>query len=137
LKRVAVTVEQAPLVLELPSDPESATSARHAACRYAERVGADPEAVGIAVAEAVANAIVHGYRDGRRGTIVVRVRSDQGALHVSVADSGNGMAPHPMADGLGLGLSLIGHVSDRFEIQSFDEGGTLLMMRFGLSGEAA
>ena len=128
--------DQAPLVLELPSDPESATSARHAACDYAERAGADPEAVGIAVAEAVANAIIHGYRDGRRGVILVRVRSEVDALLVTVADSGNGMAPHPSRRGLGIGLSLIGRVSDELEVQSGAERGTLLLMRFPLNGEA-
>jgi stage II sporulation protein AB (anti-sigma F factor) len=120
------------LVLDLPNEPESVTRARHHTRDYAERSGADPESVAIAVSEAVGNAVLHGYRHGRPGTVRVEAESSGGMLSVIVSDSGVGMSPHPPADGLGIGLSLIGHVSDRLEIEGCAGGGTRVAMAFQL-----
>jgi stage II sporulation protein AB (anti-sigma F factor) len=120
------------LVLDLPSEPESVSRARHQTRDYAERSGADPESVAIAVSEAVGNAVLHGYRHGRRGTVRVEAESSGEMLSVVVSDSGVGMSSHPPAEGLGMGLSLIGHVSDRLEIEGCAGGGTRVAMRFQL-----
>jgi stage II sporulation protein AB (anti-sigma F factor) len=120
------------LVLDLPSEPESVSRARHHTRDYAERSGADPEPVAIAVSEALGNAVLHGYRHGRRGTVGVEAESSGEMLSAIVSDSGVGMSPHPHADGLGIGLSLIGHVSDRLEIEGCAEGGTRVAMAFQL-----
>jgi anti-sigma regulatory factor (Ser/Thr protein kinase) len=110
--------------------PASVSRARHATSEYAERVGADPELVATAVSEAVGNAIIHGYRDGRRGLVRVEVGLSGAMLSVIVRDSGVGMSPHPQTKGLGIGLSLIGWASDGLEIDSEAPGGTRVVMKF-------
>ena len=106
--------------------------ARHATREYAERAGADPESVATAVSEAVGNAVIHGYRDGRRGTVRVEARLTGTMLSVIVRDSGVGMSPNPIANGLGVGLMLIGRVSDHLKIDSHTGGGTRVAMGFRL-----
>lgn len=122
----------ASLALDLPSEPSSVSRARHATREYAERAGADPESVAIAVSEAVGNAIIHGYRDGRWGVVRVEARLTGTVLSVIVRDSGVGMSPNPMANGLGVGLSLIGRVSDHLAIETH-KAGTRVAMRFRLA----
>jgi stage II sporulation protein AB (anti-sigma F factor) len=112
----------------------SVSRARHATREYAERAGADPESVATAVSEAVGNSIIHGYRDGRRGTIRVEARLTGARLSVIVRDFGVGMSPNPRANGLGVGLRLIGRVSDHVEIESHTEGGTRVAMWFRVVG---
>ena len=132
----AQKTDRAPLELELPSDATSVGAARHAARNYAEGAGADAEAVSIAVSEAVGNAVRHGYRNGRDGVIRLQATLNGDGLLITVADCGKGMSPHPGSGGLGVGLSLIGRVSDGLEIHSRPDAGTRLRMRF-LSGRSS
>src|SRR5687767_6247829 len=97
-----------PLELRYEAVPASVTAARKRAAEYARDAGAEPEGVELAVAEAVANAVVHGFTDRPSGTIVLSAALDAGSLVVSVTDDGNGMRPNPQRGGLGLGLALIG-----------------------------
>lgn len=119
------------LSLELPAIPESVTRARHAAAALAVEVGVDQEAVGLAVTEAVGNAVIHAFRGADEGRIIVRAELDpDGPLTVSVEDDGAGMRPNPESPGLGLGLSLIGSVAATLRIERLDAGGTRVTMRF-------
>jgi serine/threonine-protein kinase RsbW len=117
--------------LELPSRPESVTRARHAVVEVAERGGVDSGAVGLAVSEAVGNAVIHGFEEGESGTIVLWASMEtDGHLVVSIEDDGAGMRPDPESPGLGLGLSLIGSVANAFRIERLKSGGTRVTMRF-------
>ena len=60
--------------------PASVTAARKRAAEYARDAGAEPEGVELAVAEAVANAVVHGFTDRPSGTIVLSATLDAGSL---------------------------------------------------------
>jgi two-component sensor histidine kinase/putative methionine-R-sulfoxide reductase with GAF domain len=61
-------------------------------------------AVGIVVAELVANALEHAF-DARGGTITVRLRGDNRSVRVSVADNGKGMSGGEEGRSIGLGLA--------------------------------
>lgn len=49
-----------------------------------------------------------------------------------IRDRGAGLAPRADSPGLGLGLGLIAHETDRFEIRAVPEGGTEVLLRFVL-----
>jgi two-component sensor histidine kinase len=100
---------------------------------FVEALGADAQDVGLAVTEAVSNAVAHGFRDGRAGTIVVRVETlVPDTVAVTVSDDGLGISPNLARQGLGLGLALIGRLSSDLEITSLRPHGTRVYMRFPL-----
>jgi anti-sigma regulatory factor (Ser/Thr protein kinase) len=107
-------------------------TARHAAARLANEVGADEFDVKIAISEAVGNVVVHAYREGSPGTIEISGTVDDGKLVISVTDHGVGMSPHPDSPGLGFGLPLIGQVVDDLHVEAGPDG-TCLSMVFALS----
>jgi anti-sigma regulatory factor (Ser/Thr protein kinase) len=119
-----------PIALSLPPLPESVSEARQAVARLADAAGADRDAVELAVAEAVGNAVLHAYRDGRRGTVTVVARHEDDKLVVLVADDGVGIRPNPAARGIGFGLPLIAQLSDGLQITERAGGGAELRMRF-------
>ena len=120
----------APLELRLEAVPPSVTEARVAAAQYAERAGADPGDVELAVAEAVANAVLHAFPGDERGTVTLLATHAGDALDIQVTDDGSGMRPNPDGGGLGLGLALIGRLSESFSVTEPAEGGTSLRMSF-------
>jgi serine/threonine-protein kinase RsbW len=95
--------------------------------------------VGVAVSEALTNAVVHAFRGvGDRGKLVVAVTvREQEWIDVRVSDDGSGMAPRDDSPGLGLGLPLIRHLSDQFDHRRPPGGvGTELWMRFSFTAPA-
>lgn len=118
------------LELHLEAVPASVTEARRRAASYARDVGAEAEGVELAVAEAVANAVVHGFTDRPSGTVILVAGIDGGSLVVRVTDDGSGMRPNPQRGGLGLGLALIGQLTSAFSVTQADGGGTSLKMTF-------
>jgi serine/threonine-protein kinase RsbW/stage II sporulation protein AB (anti-sigma F factor) len=103
----------------------------------ARRCGAGPAAltrIELAVTEAATNVVLHAYRSPGGGRIHVLARLVGGCLQVCVRDDGVGMSPNPASPGLGLGLSLMAHESDRCEIRAAVGGGTEVLMRFELAG---
>ena len=118
--------------LTLPSDSKSVGRARRAVAQLATRLGASVSDVTIAVSEAVGNAVVHAFREGRSGTITLFARHDRGRLLVTVADDGIGMTPNPENAGLGFGIPLITKVCD--DVRSQD--GTQITMCFETGAEA-
>jgi anti-sigma regulatory factor (Ser/Thr protein kinase) len=120
----------APLELRLPAVPPSVTEARSAAARFASGAGADPEDVELAVAEAVANAVLHAFPGSQTGTVTLRGTLTGDALIVQVTDDGSGMRPNPEGGGLGLGLALIGRLTEAFSVSEPETGGTSLRMSF-------
>ena len=122
-----------PIQLRLASEPDSVPMARRVMVDIAGEHGADPEAVAIAVSEAVGNAIIHGYRGDSSGPVTIDARLEADALLIAVADEGVGMSPHPEWAGPGLGLPLIGRFSTSLDIERPPRG-TRLVMRFALGG---
>lgn len=113
------------LALELPADAGSVGEARHAAADLARRVGADEADVKIAVSEAVGNAVIHAYRDRDPGPVRIRGAVKRGKLVFAVSDDGVGMSPNLEAQGLRLGLPLIGKVADDMRIEASGAGTTI------------
>jgi serine/threonine-protein kinase RsbW len=122
-------------VLRLAAEPESASRARRAAVALACEFGADAEArdsIAVAVTEAVANVVVHAYRDGPDGQVEVALRAHGDCMEVVVSDSGVGMRPRDDSPGLGLGLGLMAALADVFEVTPSNAGGTAVRLGFRL-----
>ena len=117
------------LHLSLPAEAESVSEARHAIASFAADHGASSDDVALAVSEAVSNSVIHGFRGRDPGLVVVSVQPLDDSLAVSVSDDGVGVMPNPDSPGLGLGLALIGSISDKVEL-SRNGRGTTILMRF-------
>lgn len=122
-----------PMKVELPGKSASIANARRAARRFADECGASPDDLALAASEAVTNAIVHGYRNGDRGSIELVGYREGDQCVLEVADRGVGMLPHPGSRGLGMGLPVIGNLAEQVEIVDADPG-TLIRMRFARAG---
>jgi serine/threonine-protein kinase RsbW len=94
--------------------------------------------VGIAVREAVANAIKHGNRQDPGKKVEIDLQVDDGELVISVADEGNGFDPKRVADPLspenllkpdGRGIFYMGKFMDGVEYRFRDGGGTEVTLR--------
>jgi anti-sigma regulatory factor (Ser/Thr protein kinase) len=114
----------ADLEATFPGTPPGVGELRRAVAEIARRAGmpdADVDAVRLAASEAASNAVIHAYRD-RVGELRIRARVDDGELHLVIADEGDGLAPRTDSPGLGLGLPIMAHVTERFEIVSGPDG---------------
>jgi serine/threonine-protein kinase RsbW len=119
--------------VSLPAREESISEARHAVGAFLSSYGWSATDIQLAVTEAVANAVEHGYRRPHDGVIVLRLETlVPQTLVVTVSDDGAGIGPDPESSGLGYGLALIGRLSRAFEI-SRREPGTAIRMTFGLT----
>jgi serine/threonine-protein kinase RsbW len=119
-----------------PAVPGSVREARAAAARFAETVGASPPALAaikLAVSEAVTNSVLHAYR-GSEGPGPVEVTADRepDGIRIVVSDEGSGMILRADTPGSGLGLPLIAQMTEGFDIERSEAGGTRLRMRFAL-----
>jgi anti-sigma regulatory factor (Ser/Thr protein kinase) len=92
------------------------------------------EKVRACVSEAVTNAVMHGYRDGRpAGTVKASAHLDQAGLTVVVTDDGMGFRPRRDSPGLGLGMPTIVALSTSMTVSTPAAGGTELRMVFALT----
>ena len=73
---------------------------------------------------------VYANRDGERGNVRVVACAELERLVVVVRDYGCGMRAHHDSPGLGIGLSLIGHLASRFNVEAPDADATRLRMHF-------
>jgi anti-sigma regulatory factor (Ser/Thr protein kinase) len=123
------------LTVDLPAVPESAPLAREAVMEVLAGVAVDRDAVGIVVAEAVANAIMHAYRDRPEpGRVRVCVEVDDECLELAVSDDGIGMRPRVDSPGAGFGLPLMTGFADEVVVEC--SAGTRVSARFMLFGPA-
>jgi serine/threonine-protein kinase RsbW len=114
---------------------ESVPHARNDVVAFALRRGASQaqiEAIRLAVSEAVSNVVLHAYDGGAPGEIHVTAEIAARDLWVLISDEGRGFQAPARAPGLGWGLPLIAHMTDRLEIAERAEGGTEIRMRFAL-----
>jgi anti-sigma regulatory factor (Ser/Thr protein kinase)/predicted nucleotidyltransferase len=124
-----------------PASAQSVGRLRQAVVEFAYEHGV-PEPylsdIGLAVSEAVTNAVVHAFRGRADGTVIASVNiGDRGWVEVRVTDDGSGMAPRDDSPGIGLGLPLIRHLTDQFEHRRPTDGvGTELWMHFRLAPPA-
>jgi anti-sigma regulatory factor (Ser/Thr protein kinase) len=118
------------LELRLPATPAAVPAARKAVGRLAEQHGFERSPVELAVAEAVANAVLHAFPEGAPGEVVVRASATARDLAVEVGDNGFGMRARSERHGLGLGLPLIKDLAREFSLGRSTSGGTLVSMRF-------
>jgi anti-sigma regulatory factor (Ser/Thr protein kinase) len=127
------------LVRRVSARPDQIRFVREAIVAYAREHGArDPDAVALAVTEAVTNAVVHAYVDEPEpGDVeVIAQRTADDALEVLVCDDGRGMMPRYDSPGIGLGLPLAATLAERFEVEARPGGGTRVRMAFD-AGAAA
>ncbi len=116
--------------------PESPRLARFAALAFAREHGV-PQAtlddVALCVTEAVANVVVHAYRDDdQQGGTDIEMAIDRSELSVKVCDHGSGLAPRFDSPGLGMGLPLIAQLASESEFRTRPNGGTAISMSFRL-----
>jgi anti-sigma regulatory factor (Ser/Thr protein kinase) len=116
--------------MHLEATAAAVPQARRAVGAFAEQHGLDRDSVELAVTEAVANAVVHGFPDGVPGEVVIRAWAPLDQLRVDVSDDGVGMQRNPRSPGLGLGLRLITTVTEKVTVGRSGTGGALVSMRF-------
>ena len=109
--------------------------------------GADEDArhwVGLAVREAVANAIKHGNRQDPDKRVDVAVLIDSEAVEIAVADEGSGFDPSTVRDPLapenlfrtnGRGIFYMQRFMDEVSYGSTASGGTLVRLRKRFAAE--
>ena len=123
-----------------PAVAESIPRARLAVTQFATRSGIVSELleeIRLVVNEAVTNAVRHAYPEPT-GTDAFHVTAALAGneLWVLVADDGCGYQTPSRRPGLGLGLTLIGQLSEEYVITQRATGGTELRMRFPISPDS-
>ena len=102
--------------------------------------------IGLAVREAVANAIKHGNGSDPSKQVEVEVRIDAGDVEVSVRDEGKGFDPSSVADPLapenllrpgGRGIFYMRSLMDKVEYRFGAQGGTEVVLRKRIKSAAA
>ena len=95
-------------------------------------------AIRLCVSEALTNVVMHAYR-GHSGSVDVVVEFGAGEVVVTVRDDGCGLggAPvHRRGEG-GLGLELIGKLTDGLRVTSDSARGTEIRMAFSRNGNSS
>lgn len=117
-----------------PVGPAIVGQARHAVAGFAATGGVSGvhlDDVRVCVSEAVANAVMHAFRDSvTDGTITISAEFSSHALTVIVADDGIGFLPRSDSPGLGIGLPIISALSESMTIATRTGGGTEVTIAF-------
>lgn len=118
------------LRIRLPAEPENISVVRQAAVAEAEKLGMRADRLAdlkTAVSEACANVVLHAYADRQQpGPIEVEISAGDATVTTVIRDFGRGLRPavSRRSESLGLGLSLIGALSTRFQLRSAHGRGT-------------
>ena len=121
------------LARRFPAQADQVRLARREVEAYAREHGAvDPDAIALAVSEAVTNAVIHAYVDQPLpGDVqVFAERHPDNGLEIQVCDEGRGMLPRSDSPGLGVGLPLVAKLAQRFHVETRPTGGTAVSMVF-------
>ena len=119
------------------------------AASYAKMVGFSDERIEdlkTVVAEAAINAIQHGNKDRTDSKVAVSLDFMDGALHITVADNGDGikeLPPNPDIDRIiekldppiGFGTFLIRQLADEVEFNEMTDGGHMVKMAIRLQAQ--
>ncbi|MFJ6048967.1 ATP-binding protein [Streptomyces sp. NPDC092307] len=128
--------------LELPSEVASVEAAAAWAEVVCAACGLEEDGhyrLGLAVREAVANAVLHGNRREPAKHVRLSWQLREGRLVVTVADEGNGFSRPEPTDEVNLtpsgrGLSLIGHFTDDYDIVRRDDPpGTDVVLAYNMT----
>ena len=134
---------RAPLWLALPAVPVSIGEARHALRVWSETLpltDADREELMLALSEAATNVVRHAYPGGSPDEAIrIRAEIDDGRLLVTVEDDGVGFAALSTDPGLGMGLPLLGKLTETVALISAPERarGSEVQMCFRLGAPLA
>jgi serine/threonine-protein kinase RsbW len=132
----------------LDSTLESVDQAEDRITAIANSLGFPEEEVfriGMAVREAMVNAVVHGNRYSADKRVHLAVRPDAGRLEIRIADQGTGFEPEDTPDPTsvenlfkesGRGMMIIRSFVDEFLIESASPAGTRVILRKTLPGAA-
>jgi anti-sigma regulatory factor (Ser/Thr protein kinase) len=124
------TGDPIPFAMRLDDSPEGLRPMRHRLHAWLDlrRCSADDaDAVVLAVNEAAANAIEHGYHDAN-GPVEVSGDMVDGALRISILDHGNWRTGHPDPT-RGRGLPLMRTLMDDVAIERLDPGTRIVLSR--------
>jgi serine/threonine-protein kinase RsbW len=122
-----------------PAEVATIGEMRHSVALYAASTGISElmlRDVNICVSEAVTNAVLHAYRDGRAGVVSVGAETSAHEFVLTVSDDGVGFGARPDSPGLGLGLPTMQAAANSMSIEPQPSGGTRVRMIFAL-GEPA
>lgn len=132
--RLTASAAPAGLALRVPAQADSVGDLRAALRRFLRHHPLDQtrtQDAELALTEAAENVVLHAYPVGVTGWIEVHADIEHGSLEIVVLDIGDGLA-RP-SDGLGLGLALIAHLSDDFELRAGEPYGLEVWMRFAFN----
>jgi serine/threonine-protein kinase RsbW len=118
-----------------PALPEAIARMRHAARAFAAGHGAEDQLlddIGLAVSEAVTNAVKYAYEPASQGRVRLTGSVAEARLELIVADRGRGFREGE-SGGLGLGLSIIAKMTTELTIEQAATG-TEVRMHFALFG---
>lgn len=133
------------LRMEFPSLPENVGLARVAVASFISQVDLtlnELEEIKVAVSEAVSNAIIHGYQNSGRGTILIEAFRSENKLILIVEDKGQGIADIKRAmepaystdpERMGLGFVFMKSFMDKVEVESKVGQGTKVIMTKNLT----
>ena len=134
--RVSAPITSAPtrVSIRVSAVAEQVATVRHAVLDSAKAHGigrAPRDDIALAVSEACTNVVLHAYRAAAApGPLAVEAYRDHGEFFVVVCDEGTGISPRSDSPGLGLGLGLIGRLTERLEIASNEPVGATITMVF-------
>lgn len=121
--------QPAPLAMKFAADIDHLAPSRDALRAWLSQAGVEPDQIQYvltAVGEAVANAIEHGYRDQREGTVSLSAVAVVDALHVTVMDSGTWKTPRTVPGAnRGRGITLMRGLVEDLTIHSTGAGTTV------------
>ncbi|MGB9663154.1 MAG: anti-sigma F factor [Moorellaceae bacterium] len=131
--------------LSLPENVGLARVAVAAMVAQADITLSELEEIKVAVSEAVANAIIHGYGGEPRGWVRLTVNRSREGLEIMVEDEGRGIADIAMAmqpaystdpERMGLGFAFMQSFMDEVEVLSEEGRGTKVIMRKKLQSDS-
>lgn len=100
------------------------------------------------VSEAVTNAIIHGYENNPDGEVYISVTLDEGAVHLTIKDEGNGIrdldearqplfTTKPELERSGMGFTIMENFMDEIRIESrVNEGTTIHLTKYLANSKA-